>query len=265
MNVSYAKKLVVINAVGLFGVIVINALANILPLNGITTGELSDMYPNLFVPAGVTFSIWGLIYLLLILFIVNQVIAVKKATAQEISSIEQIGPWFFISCASNILWIFAWHFQLVLFSLVCTLLIGLSLIMIYLKLDIGKTRASQRTNLAVYLPISIYLGWISVATIANITAVLVNYNWNGFMLSESFWTVVVIAAGILVGLGMLFMRRDIFHPLVVVWAYIGIIIKRNADPMPQPVILAAAWIGVIALLLLITIQIVRKQTYIQDA
>ncbi len=264
MNSSYPKTLAIINAIGLIGVIVINALANALPINGITTGELSDLYPNLFVPAGITFSIWALIYVLLILFIVNQFAAIKSSETQAISSIEQIGPWFFISCSANILWIFAWHYQLLLLSLVLILLIGLSLIMMYLRLDIGRTQVSPRTKFLVYLPVSVYLGWISVAVIANVTAVLVFYGWNGFTLSESFWTVLVIIAGILVGLAMLYLRKDIFHPLVVVWAYFGIIMKRSADSIPYTAVIAAAWAGVAVLIFLIIVQIVRKQTYIHS-
>ncbi|MEJ2740055.1 MAG: hypothetical protein P8105_09565, partial [Dehalococcoidia bacterium] len=210
--------LAVLNLLGFLGVLVVNALANALPINGITTGELSDLYPNLFVPAGLTFSIWGVIYVLLALFIVFQIISVIKRSAQGLAFTGRIGIFFFISCIANMGWIFAWHYRILTLSLVIMLLLLGSLITIYIRLRIGRSGASKSERYMVHLPFSVYLGWITIATIANVTALLVDAGWNNFGLSGQFWAVLVIAIGIAITLIVLSIRRDVFYALVVDWA-----------------------------------------------
>ena len=95
-----------------------------------------------------------------------------------------------------------------------------------LKEDKNPTVLEGFHRFALRPPINVYLGWISVATIANVTALLVKLGWNGFGLPETFWAVVVILAGLLVALGLVFRRNAVAAPLVVIWAYAGIAIKR---------------------------------------
>lgn len=254
--------LAVLNLLGFLGVLVVNALANALPLNGITTGELSDLYPNLFVPAGITFSIWGVIYILLAVFIVCQMISVIKKSAQGLAFTGQIGIFFFISCIANMGWIFAWHYTMLSLSLVLMLIILGSLITIYARLYIGRSGASKSERYMVHLPFSIYLGWITIATIANVTALLVDAGWNNFGLSGQFWAVLMIVAGIAITLIVLFTRRDIFYALVVDWALLGILLKRLADSSMQDWYVTIAAIAGLAIITLgILFHLIRRKVY----
>ena len=254
----------ILNLLGFLGTITINILANALPINNNTTGALSDQYPNLFVPAGLTFSIWGLIYILLAIFIIYQLrIAIRKDTQQS-SILEIIGPYFFISSIANIGWIFAWHYEMVSLALILMLLILGCLIAIYVRLNIGKAVATKSEKYLVHLPFSIYLGWITIATIANVTALLVDLSWDRFGLGEQFWAVAVIAVGIAIALSVLFTRKDIFYCLVVDWALLGILIKRLAiDGVPDNNVIIITIVGLVLISAGIIIQVKRKRVYQQ--
>ena len=250
------KVLVVLNALGLVGMLVVNTLANALPLNGKNTGELSDSIPNLFVPIGRTFAVWGVIYGLLILFVVYQIIKVRKAKTKE-DPIGRVGLWFFISCLANGLWIFAWHWQLQLPSLFLMLILLLTLIIIHTK--VRKPDAPLGYRIAVMLPISVYLGWIAVATIANVTSVAVVLQWNRFGLSEVFWTVTVLIVAIVLNLLAIIVRGDIWFAAVGIWALYGIYAKRMLPEFqPQPLIATTALVGTIVLAVAIVIHLIIK-------
>ena len=240
-----------LNLAAFLATIAVNAMANALPINGRTTGELSDLYPNLFVPAGLTFSIWGIIYLLLAVFSIYQIAAPLRSSTEFL---QRIGPLFLLASAANIGWIYLWHYQRVSASLLLMLVLLASLLGIYLRLGIGAGSASWRQRLLVQLPFSVYLGWITVATVANVTAVLVHVGWNRFGASQELWTVVVLIAAALITLAVLFTRNDLFFALVILWAFFGILIKRLAvDSPPSRAIIATlavsmAVIGVVLLL-----------------
>ena len=251
----------IINLAGFLGTVVVNGLATSLPINNKTTGELSDQYPNLFVPAGLTFSIWGLIYILLAIFtIYSVIIAIKKDAAG--SFINKIGLLFFLSCIANMAWIFAWHYEIVPLSLVIMLLLLGFLIAIYMRLGVGKKGPAKKEQYLVHLPFSVYLGWITIATIANITALLVDVNWNRFGLSEQFWAVVVIVVAIAITLSILFRRQDIYYSLVVDWALLGILIKRLASSIPAQSVIIITIIGLVLITAGILVQLVRKKVYL---
>jgi hypothetical protein len=220
------------------------------------------MYPNLFVPSGLTFSIWGIIYLLLLGF------SIFQATKKGNPAVERIGWLFVISSAANIGWIFAWHYMLVGLSLILMLVLLGSLITLYLRLGIGGTenQLSAETGRGmrwfVNVPFSVYLGWITVATIANATALLVDLGWNGFGLPEQFWTIFVIAAALVITILMLLTRRDVAYALVVIWALLGIVIKRAfEDPEPvRSVVYAAAVAGILVIIALPVTLLLRRRT-----
>jgi hypothetical protein len=238
-NRSSVKLLAILSLVLFLGVITVNALANILPINGVGTGTLSDEIPNLFVPAGLTFSIWGLIYLLLAIYVGAVTIGAFKG--REDWSVAD-GIAFSINMAANIGWIFAWHYRQVGLALVIMLVILATLV----ALAEGKAakEASGRLRRSLFdLPIGVYLGWICVATIANVTALLVKIGWNGFGIDPRVWTVVVIAAGLAVGLLFVIKRKKWAPPLVIVWAYAGIVIKRVGVDREYS---AAVWIAAAA-------------------
>jgi len=196
--------------------IVMNYLANALPLNNHSTGELSDQYPNLFVPAGITFSIWGILYILLGLYCIMQF----KGNYQD--RIQKTEPFFALSCILNTLWILCWHYEKPLLSLLVMALLLVTLIILNLQIKQLQTGIIK----AIF---GLYLGWICVATIANTTAVLVYLNWSGFGISEEIWTIIMIlVATIITGLSV----RKLSNPYIgvaVIWAFIGIVLKRSHD------------------------------------
>ncbi len=257
--------LLILNIIGFLGTVIVNGLASTLPLNSKTTAELSDQYPNLFVPTGLTFSIWGIIYILLAIFVVYHLLATIRKDTGGISVSGKIGLLFFVSSVLNMAWIFAWHYEMVPLSVMIMLLLLGCLIAIYLRLGIGKSAASRKEQYLAHLPFSVYLGWITIATIANITALLVDINWNRFGLSEQFWAVAVIAVGIAIAMSVLVTRRDIYYCLVVDWALLGILLKRLSDsPAAQGVIITTI-IGLALVTLGIVIQIARRKVYMTRA
>jgi len=255
-------SLSILNLLGFLGTVVVNALAVILPINNITTGELSDLYPNLFVPTGLTFSIWGLIYVLLGIFVVYQLIPSVRRDAQKVDFVQRIGPLFFISCLANIGWIYAWHYEIVPLSVILMLILFGSLLATYLRLNIGKSEATKAEKYFVHLPFSVYLGWITIATIANVTALLVDLNWGTFGLGEQFWAVAVIIVGIAIALSVLFTRKDIFYCLVVDWALLGILLKRlsPAEVRVQSVVVVTI-VGLVLVTGGVVAQLIRKRVY----
>jgi tryptophan-rich sensory protein len=205
-----------INLVLFAGMIVMNYLANALPLNNRTTGELSDSYPNLFVPAGITFSIWGIIYLLIAAYCVVQF------TGSDQEMIGKLSWFFALTCILNALWIVCWHYEKLPLSLI--LMVGLLLSLIYINIVIKDLPFS-----IIKATFGVYLGWICIATIANVTALLVNYGWGRLGISEELWAILMIAAGVLIVSLTIFRLNNPFIGLSVIWAFIGIAIKRQAD------------------------------------
>jgi len=242
------KLLSIVNAILLWATLVVNYLATSLPIAGRTTWELSDMYPNLFVPAWFTFSIWGLIYLLLIAFVVWQLIDAFSKKSVWIA--KHIGPWFLLSCIANMWRIFAWHHTKIWLSVVIMFGILASLIMMSTKLKTldPKKKSSRKEKLFVHAPFWVYLGWISVATIANISTYLVDFGRNMFGMTEIFWTIVVIFAATFLGILAVYKDSNIPYALVVLRAFYGIFYKRMAiDPFVTSSILSTLWICSIVL------------------
>ncbi len=246
------------NLIGFIITVLVNYLANALPINGITTGELSDSYPNLFVPAGLTFSIWGVIYVLLFIFSIYQIRDIIKKDKIEMPFLDKVGYFFIISSAANILWIFFWQYRLVLFSLIMMLVLLVSLILIYTRLEIGRVEISIKERIAVHLPFSVYLGWITVATIANVTALLVDWGVQSFGPTAELWTIVVIIVAVIITYAMLLLRKDIAYSLVVVWASLGIFIKQLDLNMTIAITALIALIAVVVGIVFIIIKQVKK-------
>jgi len=254
--------LLILNFLGFLGTVAVNALANVLPINNITTGALSDLYPNLFVPAGLTFAIWGLIYVLLGIFVIYPLIPSVRRDPQKVDFVQKIGPLFFISCLANIGWIFAWHYQILPLSLIFMLILLGCLLFIYLRLNVGKSETTRAERYFARLPFSVYLGWITIATIANVTALLVNINWNTWGLSEQFWAVAVIIVGIAIALSMLFTRKDIYYSLVVDWALLGILLKRlSVTTVPDQSVVVVTIVGLVLITGGVVAQLIRKKVY----
>ncbi len=202
--------------------IVVNALANALPINGQNTGEISDRFDVYFTPAGYVFSIWGLIYLGLIAYAVYQALPAQR----ENPRLRRIGWWVVIGSLANTAWIFLWHYEVFPLTLPVMLVLLLTLIVIYLSLGINRVKVSTAERLAVHVPFSIYLGWITVATVANAAALLDYIKWNAWGISEVAWMWIILAAVLVIAVIVNFTRRDIAYALVILWAVAGIGIKH---------------------------------------
>lgn len=220
------------------GMVVMNYLANALPLNGKTTGEISGAYPNLFTPAGVTFSIWGVIYILLLIFCVIQFTTSHQAV------ITRIGWLFGFTCFFNALWIVAWHYERLPLSLI--LMLGLLVSLIWINVFIRDL-----PDAFIKAGFGIYLGWICIATVANVTALLVNYGWGGFGISGQTWAIIMILVGAVIVSLAIWRLENPFIGLAVVWAFAGIMIKRQDDNRAI-FITAAVMMAVVAVVLMLS-------------
>lgn len=192
--------------------IIVNTLANLLPINNLTTAEISDSINIYFVPAGYVFSIWGLIYLGLLIYAFKTFKKWEKVDTK-------IFPWVMLASLSNIVWIFFWHYELIILSLIPMTLLLISLIIIYIITETKKYSLLKR------IPFQIYLGWISVATIANFSAALYVLNWNGFGVPAEIWSVVLIGVATTLSILITSMKKDIYFTLVILWAVVGILYK----------------------------------------
>jgi hypothetical protein len=202
----------------------VNGLANALPLNGLNTGQISDRFNVFFVPAGYVFSIWGVIYLGLIAFAVFQALPAQRHNPR----LRATGWWIALGGLANSAWIFLWHYQQFPLTLVAMLTLLATLIVTYLRLEIGRTAVSSAEKWAVRLPFSIYLGWITVATVANVTDVLDFVKWNRFGVAPQIWMVIVLAAVLAIAVLMAFTRRDVAYAVVILWALAGISVRFAA-------------------------------------
>ncbi len=202
--------------------VIVNALANILPLNGKTTAQISDAYPTLFTPAGYVFSIWGVIYVLLFVFMIFQALP-KQGENPFLSKISYL---FVLGSIANVSWLFLWHYEHVVLSVIPMLALLGTLIAIYLRLQIGQSNVTLKEKLCVHLPFSVYLGWITVASIADVAAALTAIHWDRFGLADVTWATLVIIISAIITLAVIITRKDIAFSLVIVWALIGIIVQQ---------------------------------------
>lgn len=237
--------------------ITVNSLANVLPLNGQNTGEISDRFEVYFTPAGYVFSIWGLIYIGLIAYTIYQALPAQRDNA----ALDRIAPWYWLGSAANIVWIFLWHYNIFYPTILAMGLLLVSLIMIYLRLDIRRASVGAAMKWLVHVPFSIYLGWITVATIANATALLWLAGWDGFGISPEMWTAIMLGVAALIAVVMALTRADAAYLLVLVWAFAGIAVKHPTVPLvSNSAWVAAAVAATLALLSLMPSSLLMQRT-----
>ncbi len=248
---------IVINWLLFVIVIATNALANILPINGYNTGQISAFYPNYFVPAGFTFSIWGIIYLLLLNYSISfTYFTVRKNTFPEIKKyLDAITPYYWVTCVLNASWILAWHYLQVSASVLIMLAFLYCLISLFLIMQKQATAIKPLYLFLLKTPFSVYLGWISVAIIANITALLVSLKWNGFGVDPIYWTLTMISIAIVLSVYFVTQFKNITSPLVVVWALWGI---KAAQGPKSELINQLTVIGILLIAALISSTAIRK-------
>jgi len=248
-NLSYFKA---VNIVAFILVVVVNALANVIPLGGNTTAEVSDAYPTLLTPAGYVFSIWGIIYALLLVFTVYQ-----TYSAQETHFLSKISFLFLLSSLVNVFWLFLWHYEQIVPSVALMFLLLATLIAVYLRLQIGKGKVSLKEKLCVHVPFSVYLGWITIAAIANVASALVAVDWDGWGLSPVTWANILIIIALVVTLAVIVTRKDLAYSLVVLWALGGIIVKQAAY---ESIVLTAEVSAVIVVIALAIVYLFSLRT-----
>ena len=201
--------------------IIINILADAIPINGLNTGKISDNFHVLFVPAGYVFAIWGLIYIGLLTYAAYQALPAQKDNPR----MQATGWWVVLGGLANSIWIYLWHYELFIGTLAAMLVLLASLIATYLRLATGESKVSPVETWTVRIPFSIYLGWITVATIANVTDVLSYLKWNQFGFSDGAWMLAILIAVVVISGLMSFTRRDVAYGAVILWALAGIGIK----------------------------------------
>lgn len=239
-----------------------NGAANALPLNGKRTGEVSEAYSNLFTPAGVTFSIWGVIYLLLGAHVLYQLgmFRDRPDTAEDTALLNRVGLLFSLSSLTNTAWIFAWHYDLIPLSAV--LLVVILVLLASIVTTVRKSNPTGRQRWFIGVPFSVYFGWSTVAVVANITVLLVYWNWDGFGIADPTWAVAIILVAMGIGTWVMMRNRDIAYGLVLIWAYLGILIRQTSDlggqhPMIVAAVVASLLVFVVAEALIVRGRAVR--------
>ncbi len=243
---SSFKTVQIVNIVAFAAVFAMNVLSNLLPLNGRTAGEISDALPSFFTPAGYTFSIWSLIYLALLGFIIYQALPAQRNNPL----VGKIGYAFAASSVANIAWLFSWHYGFYALSVFIMLSLLVTLIVIYRRLAIGKPDPSLTLadKALMQFPFSIYLGWITVATIANVASVANYLGWNGFGIAEPTWSAIMMMVAVVVAGLLLFNRRNLSYAGVLIWALFGIrAAQADVAIVANTAVIAAALILVLAL------------------
>lgn len=194
-------------------------------LGGLDTAAVSDKYANLFAPAGFTFAIWGVIYALLFIYLLR-VWHVITTAKPRIKAKEQtiLLQQFTLTSVLNIAWLFAWQYQVLWLSVL--LMIALLVTLLQIQRGLSTLQLSRGESFTVRVPFSIYAGWITVATIANITTWLVSVGWNGGGLMSSIWMVIIVITGVIIGMKNALLRHDWVYLAVFVWAYFGILYKH---------------------------------------
>lgn len=241
--------------------ITVNILGNTLPINNVTTGDIAEMYPDLFSPADYTFAIWSVIYVLLAGYLIYQSGLIKTVRLKE-NMLMKINIYFIISSIANLFWIFAWHYDMMWLSLGLMLIMLVSLIII--ALEIKRHEMGLYDYIFINIPFFVYFSWITIATIANITTLLVSLGWRGWGIPDNIWMIIATILGLVIGLFTMISLKDVAYGIVYIWGYTGILVRHLT-------VFESEFIGVIitlaislALLLAATIynaiRLVKKET-----
>jgi len=245
-----------INIIAFVLTVLVNGLAGSTTLlGGKHTVQISDSNPTLITPAGYVFSIWGIIYVLLGVFVVFQALPSQKGKEFQ----KQVGWLFALGSLANIVWLFLWQFEYLAFSVVLMFLLLATLILIYTRLGIGKSKTTLREKLAVHVPFSVYLGWITIASIANVAVTLVSINWDGFGISAETWAALIVIVALIITLLVVATRKDVAYALVIIWALMGIAVKQSENPTIVLLTETSAVIVAIALVATILITKLRRR------
>lgn len=246
-----------------FLVIFVNALANAIPLNGILANEVSDAYPNLFAPANIAFSIWAVIFFFLAIYCGYQLMISIKGTKtpEEMQKLQAIGVYFIVSSLANVTWVFSWHFLFIWLSVI--LMIVILVFLGYIETVLLKMKRQQRFSwlqqISLRIPFSLYFGWITVATIANMTTFLVSVQFKGLGIADSTWMVIILIVGLLIASVLTCYFEDFVYPLAIIWGYGGIILRHTSEfNSHYPAVIWTAGAAIVILVLLSAWQLYRE-------
>lgn len=254
MSINNSNLLRIANPIAFIATIIVNGLAGSTTLlGGQDTAAISDANFTLITPAGYVFAIWGIIYTLLGIFVIYQALPSQKGKEYQ----TKIGWLFVLSSMVNIIWLFLWQYEYLIFSVPIMFILLATLILIYTRLEIGKFNPKLKGKIAVQLPFSIYLGWITIASIANVATTLVSISWDGFGISSEIWALTIIIIALLLTSIVILTRKDIAYSLVIVWAFVGISVAQTNQNIVTLTQISAA----IVLILLAVVVVLKKLIY----
>lgn len=252
----------IINVIAFIATVIVNALSTALPLNGRSPEEISDELFSYFTPASFAFSIWGVIYLGLLGFIIYQALPAQRTNPH----LRKIGNLFALTAVANIAWIFSWHWGFYGLSVIFMAALLVVLLMIYTRLGIGLPNAlkqSPRTRAdtwLIHIPFSLYTAWITVATVANTASVLGATSWNGFGIAGPVWAAIMILVAAVITLLVLVRRTDVPYAAVIVWAVYAISVKQADESIIVTTAYAAIVLVVAAALLGVYLTSFKRRT-----
>ena len=218
-SVKRAKALIIVSSILYVAMIVSNILANSIPINGITTGAISDSYFNLFAPIGLTFAIWGVIYFLTGAYQTIQLLNINNVNNSKQFKLEyKVNIAFALSSLLNTIWIFLWHYQLMLLALI--IISGMLISLGYISILLKNNQSFVKTTFG------IYFGWITVATIANATIWLVSIGVPNNTVGANIQTSIIVLVAAIIGAVTTIIQKDIGYGSVILWALFGIYLKH---------------------------------------
>ncbi|UTR13913.1 tryptophan-rich sensory protein [Salipaludibacillus sp. LMS25] len=247
MTQKKLQRLKWINLVTLIIVIIINALSNSLPFNGVTTGELADRLNVLFTPAGYVFSIWSVIYVLLVIWVIRPFISIKDA---DYPAYERVGLAFLINGLLNGSWLVVFHYGYFILSFLVMTALLMTIIVIYSRINTSRSHVTVWMR----LPFSVYMGWISVAFIVNSGVVLNSLGFeDGLWLSAEMWTIIGLIIATLLAGYLTAVLKDALYLLVFIWAFVGIAVERWGEytALSYTALVSAAILGLLTLNMLV--------------
>jgi translocator protein len=203
--------------------LIVNGLSNTTLIGGRTTADISNLYPTLITPAGYVFAIWGIIYALLFLFVVYQALPSQRSNPFQ----QKMNGLFILSCAFNVAWLFLWQNNYVTYSLILIVAFAVTLEEIHRRLRKSNS-ASLKEWAFVRLPFSVYFGWLTIATFANLAVAMSAAGWVTWQASDVAVGIVLLLVALAIVLCVVLARKDIAYGLVAIWALVGIAVNQGA-------------------------------------
>lgn len=258
------KTLAILNFFFFVIAFTVSNLSQLQVLGGVTNKDISDKYDTVFTPAGLTFSIWGLIYLSLFGFTIYHLIRAYKDDVHDDSNQDllKIGNLFIVNNIATTFWVFAFTYEYLFTSMLLIIIQLITLIKIFINLNLYDNDKTFNNKLFTQFPLTIYFAWLCVANIANISLYLVFINWDGFGISPSVWAIVMILVTVVLSAFIVIGKKNPFFGLVVIWALYGIILKRESvDEEAFANIILTAWFGLGLLSVVTAYQLYKIATY----